>query len=76
MTMEYNVWFCDARHLVLNILVNPDFENEFDIAPLQEYSTDGAHQFQNFMFGDWNWKQAVSSPNMLTSPKSDIIHRI
>jgi hypothetical protein len=76
MTMEYDVWFRDARQLVLNILANPDFKDEFDIAPLQEYSTDGAHRFQNFMSGDWSWKQAVSSLNMLTSPKYDIIHRI
>jgi hypothetical protein len=61
MTMEYDVWFRDARQLVQNILANPDFKDEFDIAPLQEYSTDGAHRFRNFMSGNWSWKQAVSS---------------
>lgn len=61
MTSEYDVWFRDPRILVHNILSNPDFEGEFDYAPLQEYDTsNGAHRFQDFMSGDWCWKQAVS----------------
>ncbi|KAG2107467.1 uncharacterized protein F5147DRAFT_745971 [Suillus discolor] len=36
-----------------------EYDDEFDYAPLQEYSiSDGAHQFQDFMSGDWCWKQA------------------
>ncbi|KAG2117733.1 hypothetical protein DEU56DRAFT_874097 [Suillus clintonianus] len=50
MTSEYDVWFRDPRILVHNILSNPDFEGEFDYAPLQEYDTsNGAHRFQDFM---------------------------
>ncbi|KAG2123981.1 uncharacterized protein EDB93DRAFT_1244294 [Suillus bovinus] len=40
----------DPRILVHNILSNPDFEGEFDYAPLQEYDTSNrAHCFQDFM---------------------------
>ncbi|KAG2116986.1 uncharacterized protein F5147DRAFT_742855 [Suillus discolor] len=59
MKSEYDVWFRDPRLLVHNIISNPDFKDEFDYAPLQEYSvSDGAHQFQDCMSGDWCWKQA------------------
>lgn len=60
MTAEYEVWFRDPRLLIRDILANPDFKDEFDYAPLQEYSAGGAHRYQNFMSGDWSWKQAVS----------------
>ena len=60
MTAEYDTWFRNPRDLVHNIISNPDFEAEFDYAPLQEYTTDGVHRFQNLMSGDWCWKQAVS----------------
>jgi Plavaka transposase len=61
MTSDYDVWFRDPKVLVQNLISNPDFNNEFDYAPLQEYSTDGNHRFQDFMSGNWAWKQAVSS---------------
>lgn len=60
MTAEYDVWFRDPRTLVHNLISNPDFKDGFDYAPLQEYSADGAHRFQDFMSGDWAWKQAVN----------------
>jgi Plavaka transposase len=59
MDADYNVWFRDPRTLVHNILSSPDFKGEIDLAPFQEHSSDGAHQFQNFMSGLWAWKQAV-----------------
>lgn len=60
MTKDYDVWFRDPRALVHKILSNPDFEDEIDYAPVQEYSSDGVHRFQDFMSGNWAWKQAVS----------------
>ena len=60
MSAEYDVWFRDPLELVHKILSNPDFEDEIDYAPVQEYSSDGVHRFQNFMSGNWAWKQAVS----------------
>ncbi|KAG2110399.1 uncharacterized protein F5147DRAFT_745329 [Suillus discolor] len=71
MTSEYDVWFQDPQILVHNILSNPDFQGEFDYAPLQEYDTsNGAHRFQDFMSGDWCWKQAdliAEDPNTIGS---------
>ena len=59
-TADYNIWFCDVCFLVQEMICNPDFTGEFDFAPYQEYSTDGQHQFEDFMSGDWAWKQVVS----------------
>ncbi|KAG1876353.1 hypothetical protein F4604DRAFT_1880643 [Suillus subluteus] len=76
MTSEYDVWFWDPRLLMQNILSNPDFKDEFDYAPLQEYDTvktvlnNGAHRFQDFMSSDWCWKQAnfiAEDPNTIGS---------
>jgi hypothetical protein len=58
--MTDEVWFRDPRSLVRNLLSNPGFDKEFDYAPFQEYDHKGNHQFQDFMSGDWAWKQAVS----------------
>ena len=60
MTAEFDIWFRDPHTIVKNLLSNPDFKDEFDYAPLQEYDANGNHRFQNFMSGDWAWKQAVS----------------
>lgn len=59
MTSDYDVWFRDPRVLVHNLLSNPDFKDEFDYAPFQEHSHSGAHRFQDFMSGNWSWRQAV-----------------
>jgi hypothetical protein len=61
MTAENDVWFRDPLTLVHNMLSNPDFKDEFDYAPYQEYDRDGNHRFQDFMSGNWAWKQCVSS---------------
>ena len=59
MTAEFDMWFRDPRSLVHNLLSNPDFDKEFDYSPLQEYDLDGNHRYQDFMSGDWAWKQAA-----------------
>jgi len=59
MTSEYDIWFRDPRAVVRNLISNPDFKGEFDYAPYQEYDTNGNHRFQDFMSGNWAWKQAV-----------------
>ncbi|KAF8488764.1 hypothetical protein F5888DRAFT_1796301 [Russula emetica] len=58
MTSEYVVWFRDPHFVIRNVLSNPDFEGEFDYAPYQEYDVSGNHRFQDFMSGNWAWKQA------------------
>ena len=58
MSSEYMVWFRDPQKLVQNLLSNPDFRDEIDYSPFHEYVGD-QHRFQDFMSGDWAWKQAV-----------------
>ena len=60
MDAEYEVWFCNPCTIIHNILSNPDFDGEFNYAPIQEYDMQGNHWFENFMLGDWVWKQVVS----------------
>lgn len=60
MMSEHDVWFRDPRALVHHLLSNPDFDKEFDYAPFQEHDSEGNHRYQNFMSGNWAWKQAVS----------------
>lgn len=59
MTADFDVWFRDPHTVVKNLLSNPDFDNEFDYTPFQERDTEGNHRFQDFMSGNWAWKQAV-----------------
>ena len=59
MTADYTIWYCEPRQLFLHMLRNPDFATAFDYAPLRQYDKDGHRQYQNFMSGDWAWKQAV-----------------
>jgi hypothetical protein len=62
MDSQFEVWFRDPRTLVQNMIANPDFDHEFDCSPFQEYDTAGDnHRFQDFMSGNWAWKQAVNS---------------
>ena len=60
MTADYNIWFWDPSLLVQELITNPEFKGQFDFVPYQEYSADDQHRFENFMSGDWAWKQAVS----------------
>lgn len=53
------VWYRDPLKVLRSIIANPSFDGEFDYVPYHEY-IDGVHHFQNFMSGDWAWKQAVS----------------
>ncbi|KAF7979332.1 hypothetical protein HWV62_42747 [Athelia sp. TMB] len=55
---EHEVWFRDPRILLKNMLSNPDFDGEFEYTPYHEYDADNNHRFQDFMSGDWAWKQA------------------
>ncbi|KAG2060462.1 hypothetical protein BDR06DRAFT_979331 [Suillus hirtellus] len=71
-TSEYNGALPEDPWILMhNILSNPDFEGEFDYTPLQEYDTsNGAYRFQDFMSGDWCWKQAdliAKDPNTIGS---------
>jgi hypothetical protein len=74
MQAEYDVCFRDPRTLVHNLLSNPDFKADFDYAPFQERTEDGAHRFQDFMSGNWAWGQAVSPTHISHSKHLFIVH--
>jgi Plavaka transposase len=63
MDATYDVWYRDPHDIIRNMLSNPDFNNEFDYAPFQEHDGEGNHRFQDFMSGNWAWKQGVSTPS-------------
>ncbi|OBZ71952.1 hypothetical protein A0H81_08076 [Grifola frondosa] len=57
-TASYEVWFRNPHTVVRNMLANPDFKDEIDYAPVQEFYG-GERRLKDFMSGDWAWKQAV-----------------
>jgi len=59
MEQTYEVYFRDPHQLILNMLANPTFTEDFDYTLLQEFITKGSHQYENFMSGNWAWKQVV-----------------
>jgi len=59
MESEYTIWFRDPRLLFKNMLENPEFAEHFDYAPHRQYDPKGSCCYENFMSGDWAWKQAV-----------------
>ena len=52
---EHEVWYCNSVTLLENLLLNPDFKDEFDYVPYQECTADDSHQFHDFMPGNWSW---------------------
>ena len=58
MTDEYTIWFRDPRLLFKNMLENPSFADFFDYASHRQFAN-GTRRYENFMSGDWSWKQAV-----------------
>jgi hypothetical protein len=65
MNAGQTVWFRDPRLLFQKMLENPDFQDSFDYAPYRQYDTHGDRRYENFMSGDWAWKQAVSTCSFL-----------
>ena len=56
---DFPVWFWDPLTLIHNLLSNSDLDGGFDYSPFQEHDTDNKHQYENFMSGNWSWKQVV-----------------
>ncbi|KAJ6609225.1 hypothetical protein B0H10DRAFT_2298332 [Mycena sp. CBHHK59/15] len=57
-TKPYTVHFRDPREVVKNQLANPDFKSEMDLAPKQVFAADGTREYEDFMSGNWAWRQA------------------
>ncbi|KAJ7823138.1 hypothetical protein B0H14DRAFT_2370285 [Mycena olivaceomarginata] len=56
-TQEYVVHFRDPRKVLQQQLANPDFKSEMDFAPKQVF-VDGKREYEDFMSGNWAWRQA------------------
>ena len=56
---KYDVWFRDPRIVLHNQLGNTDFANELDLAPKEVRDENGTRRYEDFMSGDWAWRQAV-----------------
>jgi len=60
MSQQFDVWYHDPCEVACNILANPDYVNDFDYHPFCEYSVSKEEcHYQDFMSGDWAWKQVV-----------------
>lgn len=67
MTASYEIWHRDPRVCAHNMLANPDFAQEYNVAPYREYDSKLERRFTNLMSGNWAWKQAVSRRLVSTS---------
>jgi hypothetical protein len=59
MHATYEVWYRDPSQVFADFLDNPDFNSEWDSAPLRQYDSSGERVWQNLMSGNWAWKQCV-----------------
>ena len=59
MEETYEVYFRDPHQLFLNMLANPSFAEHLDLMPMRIFDIKGSRRYENFMSGDWAWKQAV-----------------
>lgn len=55
----FDVWFRDPHIVLHNQLGNPDFAGEMDFAPKEVRDEKGKRRYQDFMSGNWSWRQAV-----------------
>jgi len=60
MNDTYDIWYRDPKEVVHEMLSWPDFAGDMDYQPFREYmSTTDKQRWEDFMSGDWAWKQAV-----------------
>ncbi|KAG6905029.1 hypothetical protein DXG01_005543 [Tephrocybe rancida] len=66
-TKSFHVHFRDPRVILHNQVGNSDFAGEIDVAPKQVTDNDGKRRFQDFMSGNYPWRQcdtlAQEDPN-------------
>jgi Plavaka transposase len=56
---EYDIWYRDPEVVVRNMLANPDFEKEIDVAPYVELDVNGIRRRSDFMSANFAWRQCV-----------------
>jgi hypothetical protein len=57
---EFEVFFRDPRLMLHSQLGNPGFAGEMDFAPKKVFDKNDKREYQDFMSGNWSWRQAVS----------------
>ena len=57
---DYDVWFRDPRKVLNAQLSNPKFRDGIDYAPKFIVGDKNERIWENFMSGNWAWKQCVS----------------
>lgn len=57
---DYDVWFRDPKKILEGQLSNPKFKDGIDYAPKVMYNDKNERVWENFMSGNWVWKQCVS----------------
>lgn len=58
---EFEVWYRDADVVVTNLLDNPDFASQFDVAPYVMTDSQGRRRWVDFMSGHFAWRRSVST---------------
>ncbi|KAI6135448.1 hypothetical protein EDD17DRAFT_1487353, partial [Pisolithus thermaeus] len=59
MNDTYDIWFRSPKEVIRNMLSRPDFSDAINYRPFREYeSATDSRQWEDFMSGDWAWKQA------------------
>ncbi|KAG2743057.1 hypothetical protein P692DRAFT_20878964 [Suillus brevipes Sb2] len=54
---SYQVWYRNPDTIIKNMLDNPDFHQQFDYAPHVTKDHHGQRKWQNFMSGNYAWRQ-------------------
>ncbi|CAK5272542.1 unnamed protein product [Mycena citricolor] len=57
-SQEYIIHFRDPRLVLRNQLANPDFKGEMDFTPKRVFGEGDSREYEDFMSGNWAWRQA------------------
>jgi hypothetical protein len=73
----YEVWYRDPARVISHLLDNPDFDGQFDYSAFVEVDEKGQRRWNDFMSGNWAWRQSVRSLSLLSchSPLTDFMFR-
>lgn len=61
----YNIWMCDPKTTITQILGNREFHNLVNLILYREYnSAADSCCWQNFMSGNWAWEEVVNGSQL------------
>ncbi|KAG6835315.1 hypothetical protein H0H93_002803, partial [Arthromyces matolae] len=55
---KFDVWYRDPRLIMHNQLGNPDFKGRIDFSAKRVFDGDNRRRYQDFMSGNWCWRQS------------------